>query len=115
MRFSMGEAANLFAWTVILGLICAAGLMVVILGPFGLILLGLVVLFVCSQFSLNEEAAGGGLEVLKARLDRSASPEQRAAMLEQREENAGPLRFYRWYGAALLAAGVLGFAWQVWR
>ena len=115
MRVSPGNAASIFGWILIIGLICVAGVMVVILGPFGLILLGLMTLFVCTQFSLDEEAPSWGAEVFRARMNRSASPEERAALIERRRANREPLRFYRWYGAVLVAAGVLGFAWQQWR
>ena len=115
MRVSPGNAANVFAWMLIFGLICAAGVMVVILGPFGLIVLGLMILFVCTQFSLDEEAAGSGTEVFRARMNRGGSLEERAARAEQRQASHAPLRFFRLYGAVLLVAGALGFAWQMWR
>jgi hypothetical protein len=41
MRPSASAAANATAWVILIGLICVAFVMVVVLGPFGLVLLGL--------------------------------------------------------------------------
>ena len=90
-------------------------MLVAILGPFGLILLGLADLLVCTLFGLNEDAPTWGTQVFSARMQGGQSPEQRAAMLEQRHAMLAPLRFYRWCGVLLIAAGVAGFGWQQWR
>ena len=68
MRFSVTGMANAVAWAVLFGLIAVAFVMVVILGPFGLVLLGLLTLFVCISVSLREENPTWGPEVFKARI-----------------------------------------------
>jgi hypothetical protein len=112
MRFSGGTVANVFAWTVLIGLIAVAFVIVVIFGPFGLVLLGLLILFVCTAFQLNNDVPTWGTELFGARMASHGSPEQRAAMLEEKGAQLSPLRFYRWCGVALLVAGVMGFTWQ---
>jgi hypothetical protein len=112
MRFSLGTAADVAAWVVLIGLIAVAFVMVVILGPFGLILLGLFTLFVCTSIDLGEDVPTWGTEVFKARMLSRGSPEQRAAMLEEKQQAIAPLRFYRWCGVVLTVAGIAGFAWQ---
>jgi hypothetical protein len=111
MRFSMSTATNAAAWAVLFGLIGVAIAMVAVLGPFGLILLGVLTLFVCTSIDLREDAPTWGIEVFKARLARHGLPEQRFAMLEERGRTVAPLRFYRWCGVALVAAGIAGFVW----
>ena len=76
--------ANATAWAVLVCLIAAAFVVVVILGPFGLIVLGLLTLFVCTSFSLREDAPTWGTEVFRARMAKHSSPEQRAAVDEAR-------------------------------
>ena len=112
MRLTPSTAANAFAWTILIGLISVAFVLVVILGPFGLILLGLLTLFVCTSASLREDTPTWGAELLKARTAADTSPEQRAARQEERDSNLAPLRYYRWYGVVLVVAGIAGFAWQ---
>jgi hypothetical protein len=82
------------------------------LGPFGLILLGLFTLFICTSIALRNDTPTWGTEIFKARMESPSSPEQRAAMLEEKERALAPLRFYRWCGVVLVAAGIAGFAWQ---
>jgi hypothetical protein len=115
MRFSGSTAANAAAWAVIIGLIGLACAMVVIIGPFGLILLGLFTLFVCTSINLREDAPTWGTDVFRARMTDYHSPEQRAAMLEEKRAFLSPLRFYGRCGIALVVAGILGFAWQQFR
>jgi hypothetical protein len=112
MRLTPSTAANAFAWTILVGLIAVAFVLVVILGPFGLILLGLLTLFVCTSASLREDTPTWGTETFKARTARDTSPEQRAASREERARNLAPMRYYRWYGVVLTVAGIVGFAWQ---
>ena len=76
-----------------LGLIGVAFAMVVILGPFGLILLGLLTLFICTSVSLREDNPTWGPEVFKSRIGGDSSPEQRAAQAAEREQTLKPLRF----------------------
>jgi len=115
MRFSAGAAANVVAWAVLVGLACAAVLTVAALGPFGLVLLGVLTLLICTLFELNSEVPTWGTGVFEARMGSRGSPEQRAAMREEKRAHLSPLRFYRWCGAALVLAGAVGLAWQRWR
>ena len=85
--------------------------MVVILGPFGLILLGVIVLFICTSMSLREDAPISGT-VFKARVTSPRSPEQRAAEAAEKHSFLSSLRFYRWCGIVLVVAGAAGFVWQ---
>jgi hypothetical protein len=109
-----GTVANVVAWALLLGLTGVAGGMVVILGPFGLILLGLIVLFICTSLSLREDAPTWGTAVFKAQMSGPRSPEQQAADAAEKHSLLSSLRFYRWCGIVLVAAGAAGFAWQQW-
>jgi hypothetical protein len=112
MRIPVTTIANGTAWAVLICLIAVAFVVVVILGPFALIILGLLTLFICTSVSLREDAPTSGTEVFRLRMARHSSPEQRAAVDEARGLSLAPLRFYRWCGIMLLLAGVAGFAWQ---
>lgn len=114
MGISGSSAANLFAGAVLMGLAGFGFGMIVYLGPFGLVLLGLVVLFVCTSMSLRDETPISGTEVFRARMTDQKSPEQRAAMHAEKHALLSSLRFYRWCGVALIAAGAAGFARQLW-
>jgi hypothetical protein len=114
MRFSAGAAANIFAWAILIVLIAVAFVMVEILGPFGLVVLGLLTLFICTQYDLNDDNPSWGTHVFRARMADRGSREQRAALREEKRVSMSPLRFYRWCGVVLLVAGLAGFAWQ-WR
>jgi len=115
MRFSLGTTANVAAWAGNIGLACGAVVMVTRLGSLGLVLLGLLTLFVCTRFSLDQDAPTWGTEVFKARMANHKSPEQRAAMVEERQAAVSPLRFYRWCGILLTVARAAGFVWQQWQ
>jgi hypothetical protein len=114
MRLASNTAANSFAWVAIICLVVFAGLTVILLGSFGLIVLGLATLFVCTRFSLDEDAPTWSTAAFQARMLASRSPEQRAAEEAARVEAMAPLRFYRWCGVVLLVAGIAGFVWQRW-
>lgn len=114
MRLSTGTVANAVAWAALAGLIAVAFVTVVALGPFGLILLGLLTLFVCTSIDLREDTPTWGTEVFKARTGTRGSPEQRAAIAEERQQARAPLKFYRRCGGLLLVVGIAGFAWQQW-
>lgn len=114
MRFSASDFANVIAWGVLIILALLAIGLVAVLGPLGLLLLGLATLLVCTLFSLNEETPTWGTEVFRARMDRPMAPEQRAALAEERRAALSPLRFYRWCGIVLAVAGAAGLAWQSW-
>ena len=60
MRISATAIANATARAVLIGLIAVSFVMVVILGPFGLILLGLFTLFICTSAQLRETTPIGG-------------------------------------------------------
>ena len=112
MSLPVAALVNAAAWAVLIGLIGASFVVVVILGPFGLILLGLVTLFICTSMDLREDTPTWGVQVFKARLERHGSAEQRAAGAAERRQALQPLRFHRWCGLVLLVAGLAGFAWQ---
>jgi hypothetical protein len=115
MRFAPGTVANAAAWAVLLGLICIAFVLVIIWGPFVLILLGLLTLFVCTSVDLQQDAPTWGTEVFRARTQAPGSPEQRAAAREEKAQALAPLRFCRWCGVTLIVAGLAGFVWQLMR
>lgn len=112
MRLSASSAANAVAWAVVAGLAALALVLVAVLGPFGLVLLGLATLLVCTRMSLHEDTPTWSTHVLRARMDSPASPEQRAALRADRQAAHASLRFYRLCGGVLLLAGIAGFAWQ---
>ena len=114
MRFYATAIANAVAWALLIALIGLVFVVVNVLGPFGLILLGLAVLFVCTSVGLHEDNPTWGPEVFKARQSTPPSPEHRAARADERERSSATLRFYRWCGLALLVAGITGFVWQQW-
>ena len=114
MRFSAGTVANAMAWGVIVLLIGAAVLIANRLGFVGLLLLGSATWLVCTKAELDQDGPTWGTEVFKARMDPRHSPEQHAAMLEERRAIASPLRFYRRCGMVLAAVGGAGFIWQQW-
>jgi hypothetical protein len=115
MRLSAGTTANGVAAAVLIGLTGVAFGMVVYLGPFGLVLLGLFILFVCTSMSLRDDTPIWGTEVFKARMGCPKSPEQRAALHAEKHALLSSLRFYRWCGLALVVAGAAGFARQFWQ
>lgn len=114
MRFSAGTVANAAAWGVIALLVGAAALTANRLGFMGLLLLGSATWLVCARAELDQDAPTWGTEVFKARMGERRSPEQHAAMLEERRAFVSPLRFYRRCGMVLAAVGGAGFIWQQW-
>jgi hypothetical protein len=112
MRPSAATLANAAASVVLFGLLCVAFVAVIILGPFGLILLGLLTLFVCTSVSLREDSPSWNIEVFRAQLRDHGSPEQRAARAAEKTQFLTSLVFYRWCGVVLLVAGIAGFTWQ---
>ena len=115
MQIRAAAIANLVAWTILAGLIALALVMAAALGPFGLVLLGLMTLFVCTSVELREESPTWGVEVFRARQRGDTGPELHGAARHERRRLLGELRFYRWCGVVLLAAGAAGFAWQQWQ
>ena len=114
MRLSAGAVANAVAWGAIVLLIGAAVLMVNRLGFMGLLLLGSATWLVCTRAELDQDTPTWSTEVFKARMDGRRSPEQHAAMLEERRAFTSPLRFYRRCGMVLAAVGAAGFIWEHW-
>ena len=114
MRVSAGAVANAAAWGVIVLLVGAAVLIVNRLGFVGLLLLGSATWLVCIRAKLDQDIPAWGTEVFKVRMDGRRSPEQQAAMLEERRAFTSPLRFYRRCGMVLTAIGAAGFIWQQW-
>ena len=114
MRFSPSTIANLAAWSVFVLLIGVALLVTDRLGFVGLMLLGGLTCLVCIRAEMDQDVPTWGVEVFKARMNTTSSPEQRAAMHDERMAFVSPLRFYRSCGAALIAIGAAGFIWQQW-
>jgi hypothetical protein len=112
MRFSAGTFANAAAWAVLSVLIAVAFVTVNLLGPAGLVILGLFVLFICTAVNLYEDAPTWGTEVFKARIANHGSPERRTAMFDEKRASLSPIRFYCWCGVVLVVAGAAGFTWQ---
>ncbi len=115
MRFSASAVANVLAWGVIFCLIAIAAVVADVLGFFGLMILGILTWLICTLANLNQDAPTWGVEVFKARMSGHGSPEQRAAVLSERQDFISPLRFYRWCGIVLALTGAAGFAWQQWK
>lgn len=111
-RPPVSSIANGLAWLVWIGLAALAIVIVLRIGPVGLMLLGLVTLFVCTQFTLDDRTPTWSIEVFRARMARPGSPEQRAADAAEHQASISPLRFYRACGLVLSVAGAAGFLWQ---
>ena len=112
MRFSAATVANAAAWAVLAVLIAVVFVTVNLLGPAGLVLLGLFVLFICTAMNLYEDTPTWGTEVFKARIASHGSPEQRSAMFDAKRASLSPIRFCRRCGVVLVVAGAAGFIWQ---
>jgi hypothetical protein len=112
MDFSGRTVANALAWAVMIALLAVAFVLVLAIGPFGLILLGLLTMFVCSSFTLRDDVPTWGTEVFKARMNDDSSPEQRAARREEKRADLSSARFYSQCGIVLIVAGAMGVAWQ---
>ena len=104
--------ANALAWAVLLGLAALGFVLVTILGPFGLILLGLFTMFVATSGGLREDAPLLSPNPPRAGVNGGNSPEQRAARLAEKHAGRLSIRFWKKCGAVLVLAGILGFAWQ---
>jgi hypothetical protein len=101
MRLSTSTVANGTAWAILTGLMGVVFVLVVVLGPFGLILLGLLILFICTSVQLRDDTPTWGIEVFKARTaSQVVQPERRAAMAEEKArslagilQRAGMIRY----------------------
>ncbi len=114
MRFSASNVANAAAWAVIFGLIGAAIVVADVLGFLGLLILGAMTWLVCVRAEMDQDAPTWGAEVFRARMKGGGSPEQRAAMLEERHAFLSPLHLCRRGGMFLTVVGLAGFIWQRW-
>jgi hypothetical protein len=114
MRLSAAQTANLAAAAILIGFAGVAVVLVTMLGPFGLVLLGLLTLLVCTRVSLSEDSPTWSPDAFAAKLRMGGSPEQRAARNEERRAALAPLSFYRRCGLVLIVAGAAGLAWQHW-
>ena len=114
MRVSPGNAANAAAWAIIVALICAAIVLADVLGFVGLLILGGATWLVCVRAEMDQDMPAWGTEVFRARMDRTGSPEQRAAMFDEARTFTSPLRFFRRCGIFLAVVGLAGFVWQLW-
>ena len=109
------SAANLVASAVLALLAAVAVAVAILLGPFGVVVLGLFTLLVCTKYALDEHAPTWGPRVFSAQMTAAGSPEERAALLEARRAALAPARFYRRAAVLLVVAGCAGVAWQYWR
>ena len=109
----IASAANLLACAALAGLGAMAIAVAIMLGPFGVVVLGLLTLLICTKFTLDEHGPTWGAQVFSAQMTAAGSPEERAAAAEGRRTALAPIRFYRWSGVLLLVAGCAGVAWQL--
>jgi hypothetical protein len=114
IRPSPASFVDFVAWGVVIILAAAAVALTLRLGPVGLVLLGLLTLFVCVRFSIDEASPTWGTEVFRARMTRPRSPEQRAADATERAAFAPTIRFCRCCGTVLILAGGVALAYQRW-
>jgi hypothetical protein len=91
---------HLILMSILLGI---TGIAFVFLGPFGIVLVGLFTMFVCTSGELRENNPSIGFY---------RSPEQRAAMAEERLSSVAPHKLYRWCGIGLLFIGIIAFLWD---
>lgn len=84
-------------------LLVMASIAFAFLGAFGVILFGLFVIFICTSGELREHTPPSAI---------GGSPEQRAAVAEERARSVAPLKFYRRFGIAILVIGIAGFVWE---
>ena len=105
MRIDPAAITNAVAWVILLVLTGVAFVLVNTLGPFGLILLGLLTLYVCTAISLREDNPTWGVQVFRAQTENRRAP---------RLPDVQSLKFCRLCGMVLLASGLAGFAWQHW-
>ena len=115
MKLSAHTVANAFAWAVIVVLLGVAFVMVLLIGPFGLILLGLFTMFICTSFGLRDDVPTWGVEVFKARMNDDRSPDRRAARQAEKREDLSAARFFNRCGIVLTVAGISGVVWEQFR
>ncbi|MGY4802244.1 hypothetical protein ACVMLK_12405 [Teichococcus aerofrigidensis] len=114
MRLTPRDAANGIAWLGILLLIGLAAVLVSILGFPGVLLLGLLTTLICVRAELAEAVPTWSRAMFESRM-RGAPPRGEAALREERRLHRASLRYYRGCGLVLIAAGLAGTLWQIWR
>ncbi len=107
-------AANLAAGAALAVLFSVAVVLVDWLGPFGLVLIGLIVWLACVRAAQTEASPTWGPAVFGAAMRRPTSPESRAAQDAERQTALAPLHFFRRCGMALTGIGVVATALQYW-
>jgi hypothetical protein len=106
--------AEAVAWTIVVALIAAALVFVRALGFPGLLILGLLTTPVCVRAELSEDVPTWSQALFASRGARPSTPEERAAEADASKLRLSPLRFGKRLGFILIAAGLLGTAWQIW-
>lgn len=114
MRPSSRSIANGVAWIGIFALIGLSLGLVSVLGFPGVLILGLLTTLICVRAELSDDVPTWSRALFESRLPRSRSLEAHAADLEVRDASRSPLRYYRGCGLILIAAGLVGTAWQLW-
>jgi hypothetical protein len=112
---SSRRLAQLLAWAALAGLAALAILVAWLLGFPGVMILGLLLLLVCTRAELSDQVPVWSLAVFHARQQPPASLEARADRAAARRNNRAELRFFKGCCVLLIVAGLLGTAWQFWR
>jgi len=105
---------SLLSWLGVLALIFVALIFAELFGFIGLLLLGLLTVFICTMAELDEDLPTWSRQALRAHLHRPRSPEERAAKLHERLSIVAPLTFGKRCGGFLAVVGLAGCVWQVW-
>ena len=113
MRLSATTVVNSVAWLGIVALVALSLGVVLVLGFPGVLLLGLLTAVTCVRAELSERTPTWGQAVFEAST-RGRRAGERAAGAEAARRAISPLRYYRGCGVVLIAAGLLGTAWQIW-
>ncbi|SHK31765.1 hypothetical protein SAMN02745194_04683 [Roseomonas rosea] len=106
---------NGLAWIGIFLLIALAFVLVQILGFPGVLILGLLTTLICLRAEISEDVPTWSQALFASRASRSASAEERAATAEARARAISPLRYVQGCGFVLIAAGLAGTVWQLYR
>lgn len=114
MRLSATTVVNSVAWLGIFALVALSLGVVAVLGFPGVLILGLLTAVTCVRAELSERTPTWGQAVFEATATRGRSAEERTAGAEAARRAISPLRYYRGCGLVLIAAGLLGTAWQIW-
>jgi hypothetical protein len=115
MRLSPSTVAEAVAWAVIFVLVAAALVFAPVLGFPGLLILGLLTALVCASAELSDDVPTWSQSLFASRGPRPSTPEERAAEADASKLRLSPLRLGKRLGFVLIAAGLLGTAWRIWR